>query len=144
MGTVLGPGDSTLARTGSDHVRAWFASDGVTQASEKELDHRLDRMAREFLEAREASTDISLAELAGYFRESRVPEEPADLKAYLSALAEPVVRHSTHTASPRFIGHMTSALPYFVRPLSKLVTALNQNMVKSETAKALTLSLIHI
>lgn len=138
METVLETGDTTFPRARGDRLRALFATDGVTEAEERELDHRLDTMAREFLQAREASSDISLAELAGYFRESRVPQEPADLKAYLAALAESVVRHSTRTASPRFIGHMTSALPYFVRPLSKLVTALNQNMVKSETAKALT------
>jgi glutamate decarboxylase len=33
---------------------------------------------------------------------------------------------------------MTSALPWFVRPVGRLVTAINQNVVKSETAKALT------
>src|SRR5262249_20239674 len=46
--------------------------------------------------------------------------------------------HSNHVSSPRFIGHMTSSLPFFVRPFSKLMVALNQNMVKSETAKAFT------
>jgi glutamate decarboxylase len=49
-----------------------------------------------------------------------------------------VVAHSIHTASPTFIGHMTSALPYFTRPLSRLVSALNQNVVKVETARSLT------
>jgi glutamate/tyrosine decarboxylase-like PLP-dependent enzyme len=36
------------------------------------------------------------------------------------------------------IGHMTSALPFFHRPLSKLLTALNQNVVKVETASTMT------
>ena len=39
---------------------------------------------------------------------------------------------SVHTASPGFIGHMTSALPYFMLPLSRILTALNQNLVKVE------------
>jgi glutamate decarboxylase len=30
------------------------------------------------------------------------------------------------------IGHMTSSLPYFARPLSRLVTTMNQNPVKTE------------
>jgi len=52
-------------------------------------------------------------------------------------LAEHVVPHSVRTCSPRFIGHMTSALPYFVKLLGKLMVALNQNQVKLETSKAL-------
>ena len=32
---------------------------------------------------------------------------------------------------------MTSALPYFLMPLSKIMIALNQNLVKIETSKAL-------
>ncbi|HEY5717597.1 MAG TPA: putative pyridoxal-dependent aspartate 1-decarboxylase, partial [Motiliproteus sp.] len=49
-----------------------------------------------------------------------------------------VVSQSVHTASPSFIGHMTSALPYFMIPLSKIMIALNQNLVKTETSKAFT------
>src|SRR5690554_7821697 len=33
---------------------------------------------------------------------------------------------------------MTSALPYFMLPLSKIMIALNQNLVKTETSKAFT------
>jgi glutamate decarboxylase len=33
---------------------------------------------------------------------------------------------------------MTSALPFFVRPLTRLMTAMNQNVVKTETSRALT------
>jgi putative pyridoxal-dependent aspartate 1-decarboxylase len=53
-------------------------------------------------------------------------------------LIENVIAHSVRTSSPRFIGHMTSALPYFVRPLVELMTAMNQNVVKIETSKTLT------
>ncbi len=53
-------------------------------------------------------------------------------------LLDKVVSQSVHTASPSFIGHMTSALPYFMIPLSKIMIALNQNMVKTETSKAFT------
>jgi putative pyridoxal-dependent aspartate 1-decarboxylase len=51
---------------------------------------------------------------------------------------EQLVAHSVHTAAPSFIGHMTSALPHFVLPLSKLMVGLNQNLVKIETSKAFT------
>ncbi len=51
---------------------------------------------------------------------------------------EEVVSQSVHTASPTFVGHMTSAIPYFMLPLSKIMVALNQNLVKIETSKAFT------
>jgi glutamate decarboxylase len=53
-------------------------------------------------------------------------------------LLDKVVAQSVHTASPSFIGHMTTALPYFMLPLSKIMIALNQNLVKTETSKVFT------
>lgn len=53
-------------------------------------------------------------------------------------LLDTLVSHSVHTSAPSFIGHMTSALPYFLMPLSKIMIALNQNLVKIETSKAFT------
>ena len=38
----------------------------------------------------------------------------------------------------QMIGHMTSALPNYMVPLSKLMVSLNQNVVKTETAKTMT------
>jgi glutamate decarboxylase len=40
--------------------------------------------------------------------------------------------------SPYYIGHMTSAIPYFMILLEMIIAALNQNQVKIETAKAST------
>ena len=49
-----------------------------------------------------------------------------------------LVAHSVHTAAPGFIGHMATPLPYFMLPLSRIMVALNQNLVKIETSKAFT------
>jgi glutamate decarboxylase len=57
---------------------------------------------------------------------------------YTGFVKEKLVAQSVHTAAPGFIGHMTSALPYFMLPLSRIMTALNQNLVKVETSKAFT------
>jgi glutamate decarboxylase len=38
-------------------------------------------------------------------------------------------------ASPYFVGHMTSAIPFFMVHLQTIVSALNQNLVKLETSK---------
>lgn len=72
------------------------------------------------------------------FLETRLPEEPTFVSDHADFLRDKVLAHSVHTSSPTFIGHMTSALPHFMLPLSKIVTALNQNLVKVETSKAFT------
>ncbi|MFN7934611.1 MAG: aminotransferase class V-fold PLP-dependent enzyme [Bryobacteraceae bacterium] len=71
------------------------------------------------------------------FLQSHVPEDGMPAQAYIQQLFEEVVPHSVRTHDPRFIGHMTSALPAFTGPLGRLITALNQNVVKMETADAL-------
>jgi glutamate decarboxylase len=115
-----------------------FGFGTAAESAEAALDRRVQDMMREFLSTPEASTDIGLDRLQGQFPPVPIPGEPCDPERYFDFLSSVVVRHSTRTASPRFIGHMTSALPWFVRPLARLVTAINQNVVKSETAKAMT------
>ena len=68
----------------------------------------------------------------------RIPEQPEFVSDHMHHLLDKLVSQSVHTASPTFIGHMTSALPSFVLPLSKLMVGLNQNLVKVETSKAFT------
>lgn len=125
-----------------------FGGSPRAASAEAGIDAEVTRIAREFLDATHVSADVELKWLMESCSETRLPEGVADAKAYVKHLAD-IVEHSTHTSSPRFIGHMTSALPYFVRPLGKLMTALNQNVVKMETARALsiyerqTLAMIH-
>ena len=68
----------------------------------------------------------------------RIPEEPTFVSDYSDFLKEKLVAQSVHTAAPSFIGHMTSAIPYFMLPLARVLIALNQNLVKVETSKAFT------
>jgi glutamate decarboxylase len=42
-----------------------------------------------------------------------------------------------NVASPYFIGHMTSAIPFFMVHLKAIAAALNQNLIKLETSKVL-------
>ena len=119
-------------------LKGLFSATDETRELEMELDRKISDCIQEFLRDERASTEIELAALAESARQSRVPDLPSGVLEYLDDLAESMIRHSTHTASPRFIGHMTTALPYFVRPFGKLITALNQNPVKVETAKSFT------
>lgn len=91
-----------------------------------------------FLQEHIVALERDLAEIEDDFSQSRIPEEPTFVSAYTEFLKEKVVSQSVHTASPGFIGHMTSALPYFMLPLSRILTALNQNLVKVETSRAFT------
>ena len=58
---------------------------------------------------------------------------------FVEHLAEDVVAYSNRIASPRSLAGMNQGLPYFMRPLAKLVTALNQNMTKLDASRALSL-----
>jgi glutamate decarboxylase len=98
----------------------------------------ISNMADAFASQTRVSSDVSYDALAKSFMESRIPSEPEDIQDYLRDLDSRVVAHSTNTGSPRFVGHMTSKLPLFVSELAKLVVAMNQNVVKAETAKAAT------
>ncbi|HBG94630.1 MAG TPA: hypothetical protein DDY14_04735 [Chromatiaceae bacterium] len=80
--------------------------------------------------------NIPIDTLATRFHATHMAEYPKSLSAYLDWLDEAVLPFSIDTASPRYIGHMTSALPDFVHDLSRLISELNQNLVKVETAKS--------
>ncbi|AFZ17606.1 pyridoxal-dependent aspartate 1-decarboxylase PanP [Allocoleopsis franciscana] len=120
-----------------EKISQLFNSAKEVASVEEKIDVQFDTLTHDFLDAIYTNTDIDYASVIANFSDSNVPVEPSDFESYLEYLADNVIAHSVHTSSPRFIGHMTSALPYFVRPLAKLMTAMNQNAVKMETAKAL-------
>ncbi len=91
-----------------------------------------------FLQEHIVAVERDLVEIERDFSQSRIPEEPMYVSNYTDFLKEKLVSQSVHTASPGFVGHMTSALPYFMLPLSRILTALNQNLVKVETSRAFT------
>ncbi|KAJ3303393.1 hypothetical protein HDV03_003962 [Kappamyces sp. JEL0829] len=68
---------------------------------------------------------------------SQTPSAPQSMQKYLQGL-KINVDMATKTGAATQIGHMSSALPYFHRPLARLLTALNQNVVKAETASTFT------
>ncbi len=91
-----------------------------------------------FLNENIAAVEKPLHEIEKDFQAANIPEEPRFVSEHAQELMEKLVAHSVHTSAPSFIGHMTSALPHFVLPLSKLMVGLNQNLVKIETSKAFT------
>ncbi|MDN7125271.1 putative pyridoxal-dependent aspartate 1-decarboxylase [Pseudidiomarina sp. 1APP75-32.1] len=110
------------------------APDSTLGRIEKDLSENLMGFLGEHIVAREKP----LHEIETNFSASEVPEQPRYVSDHTEFLLDNLVAHSVHTSSPRFIGHMTSALPYFLLPLAKLMVGLNQNLVKIETSKAFT------
>lgn len=99
--------------------------------------HISDNLA-DFLSQHVVAKKTSLEEIEKDFASAAIPEIPEFVSTHAETLLEKLVAHSVNTYSPRFIGHMTSALPYFHLPLAKLMVGLNQNLVKIETSKAFT------
>ncbi|ORJ61603.1 pyridoxal-dependent aspartate 1-decarboxylase PanP [Geothermobacter hydrogeniphilus] len=102
------------------------------------IDQAISRDVAGFLQAHIVALERSLEDVERDFADPAIPEEPTFVSEYTEFIKEKLVAHSVHTAAPGFAGHMTSALPYFMLPLSRIMTALNQNLVKVETSKAFT------
>ncbi|RJR20444.1 MAG: aminotransferase class V-fold PLP-dependent enzyme [Desulfobacteraceae bacterium] len=81
-------------------------------------------------------SSITLPELSNIFNQTSLPDSPQLIKDVLSEIKTKIIDHSVKVGSPYYIGHMTSAIPYFMILLEMIIAALNQNQVKIETAKA--------
>lgn len=67
-----------------------------------------------------------------------IPETPTEFSLYWQKLQQEIIPHTVNVSHPKFVGHMTSSLPKFFGEISKLITDLNQNIVKTETSNILT------
>ncbi len=83
-------------------------------------------------------SSISITDLEKLFSNINMPKSPHLLKDVLHEIKSKIIAHSVKVGNPYYIGHMTSAVPYFMILLQMIITALNQNQVKIESAKAST------
>ena len=82
--------------------------------------------------------EVSLRELSERYKDTLISENPEKkLADVITDLIEEIAPHAVNVASPYFIGHMTSAIPFFMVHLKTITAALNQNVVKLETSKVL-------
>jgi len=96
-------------------------------------------MIREFFQEQGGiHSEISLPDLAKIFSSIDPPTDPELIVDVLYEIKEKVIRHSVKVGNPFYIGHMTSAIPYFMILIEMVIAALNQNQVKIETARAST------
>ena len=99
-------------------------------------DELLEMIHEFFQEKGGIHSSISLPGLSEIFNQTAVPDEPQLIKDVLAEVKSKIIGHSVKVGSPYYIGHMTSAIPYFMILLEMIIAALNQNQVKIETAKA--------
>ncbi len=102
------------------------------------IDESISRDLAGFLQEHIVASERDLSEIERDFSDPRIPDQPTFVSDQIRFIMDKLVAQSVHIASPSFVGHMTSALPYFMLPLSRIMTALNQNLVKVETSKAFT------
>ena len=102
-----------------------------------EFGDELLEMIHDFFQEKGAiHSSISLPELSKIFNQKSLPHEPRLIKDVLTEIKTKIIAHSVKVGNPYYIGHMISAIPYFMILLEMIIAALNQNQVKIETAKA--------
>jgi glutamate decarboxylase len=82
--------------------------------------------------------EISLKELTMDFKDTLINKDPQKkLADVITDIIDKIAPKAVNVASPYFVGHMTSALPFFMVHLKTIITAINQNVNKLETSKVL-------
>ena len=132
------PKSRELAQANLENIYRIFTIPEAPDSTLGRIDQAISDDLMGFLQEHIVAVERDLDEIEMDFSTSRIPEDPTYVSDYTEFLKEKLVSQSVHTASPGSIGHMTSALPYFMLPLSRILTALNQNLVKVETSRAFT------
>lgn len=131
-------GKKKYAQASVETMYRVFTVPEAPESTLSRIDQDISRNLAGFLQEHIVAVERDLSEVEKNFADSVIPEKPVFVSEQAQFLLDKLVANSVHTASPSFIGHMTSALPYFMLPLSKIMIALNQNLVKTETSKAFT------
>ena len=126
------------ATASEDSLMRIFTVPEAPESALSKIEQQLSQNLAGFLGESIVAVEKPLTSIEQDFQSYDIPKMPSFVSDYADEMMQKLVAHSVHTASPSFIGHMTSALPYFVLPLSKMMVGLNQNLVKIETSKAFT------
>ncbi|MFQ6370456.1 pyridoxal-dependent aspartate 1-decarboxylase PanP [Shewanella sp. YIC-542] len=126
------------ATASAQSIMRIFTVPEAPESTLSKIEHALSEDLAGFLTQNIVALEKPLSAIEEDFQAHEIPAEPTFVSDYTEEMMQNLVAHSVHTAAPSFIGHMTSAMPYFVLPLSKMMVGLNQNLVKIETSKAFT------
>jgi len=126
------------AEVSLEHLFRVFTKPEHSDSTLSKIEQHLSDNISDFLSQHVVTKKTSLEEIEKDFSYATLPNSPEFVSSHAQSLLDKLVAHSVNTYAPTFIGHMTSALPYFHLSLAKLLVGLNQNLVKIETSKAFT------
>ncbi len=126
------------AEASLEHLFRVFTMPEHKDSTLSQIEQHLSDNLSDFLSRHVVAKRTSLEEIEQDFNDPHLPSQPEFVSTHAEHLLEKLVTNSVNTYAPTFIGHMTSALPYFHLSLAKLLVGLNQNLVKIETSKAFT------
>lgn len=126
------------AKASLEYLYKVFTKPEHNDSTLAKIEQQLSDNVLDFLSQHVVARNTSLEHIEQDYMAHCVPDSPEFVSNHAEVLLEKLVSQSVNTYSPTFIGHMTSALPYFHLPLAKLLVGLNQNLVKIETSKAFT------
>ncbi len=132
------PRTREIAQANLENLYRIFTVPEAPDSTLGSIDQAISDNVSDFLQRHIVAVERELEDIEVDFAHARIPEEPTYVSDYTEFLTEKLVAQSVHTSAPSFVGHMTSAVPYFMLPLARIMIALNQNMVKVETSKAFT------
>ena len=122
-----------------DHrVLAYFSEQQPEQVASDDIYHRLVNSGK-VGEDTFTQPNVELDSLRDKFSDTAIPEQPVALGNYLDHLQSDLLPYTVDVSRRKYIGHMTSALPNFIPEFSRLIAKYNQNIVKIETSKSMTL-----
>lgn len=130
--------DKKLARASLDSLYRIFTVPEAPDSTLGRIDQSLSQDLAGFLQQHIVASERDLADIERDFNSAAIPEHPTFVSEQIQFVMDKLVAQSVHISAPSFVGHMASALPYFMLPLSRIMMALNQNLVKVETSKAFT------
>ncbi|GGG54636.1 2,4-diaminobutyrate decarboxylase [Pseudohongiella nitratireducens] len=130
--------DKKLARASLDSLYRIFTVPEAPDSTLGRIDQSLSQDLAGFLQQHIVASERDLADIESDFDSAAIPEHPTFVSEQIQFVMDKLVAQSVHISAPSFVGHMASALPYFMLPLSRIMMALNQNLVKVETSKAFT------
>src|SRR5690606_12267462 len=102
------------------------------------IDQSISQNLAGFLQDHIVASERDLSDIERDFSSPVIPEQPTFVSDQIQFILDKLVAQSVHISSPSFVGHMASALPYFMLALSRIMVALNQYLVKMDTSKVFT------
>lgn len=102
------------------------------------LSKKIKELLHKYSKRKKISDSYSGLQFEKLFPFQSIPKHSYSINNYISELKNGILPYNTNVAFPKFIGHMTSALPNFMPEIAYLISKLNQNVVKIETSNSVT------